>query len=222
MYTVHTGTGTCVREYIQVQLSSSRCAQCVLWCACVWCACGVLRAAPRVPVQVQVCLCEWRKTPAAVPRPPLTCGRSIDPDHPGAAHRSCRLMAAYALSDGTSAGAGPTCVEAKQARQLRPHSTYLAEGARFATAGTDQGFVIVRIQPFKRRVFDGFGGGVGLCRMLGTSGLVAITGGGSSPAFSPRRVQIMKVNLTTLAHKLIVERDFVSTVTDILVSGRQQ
>ena len=72
----------------------------------------------------------------------------------------------------------------------------LNAGSSCVSTGTQRGFRVTQLSPFKHHAFS-MTGGIGVCEMLGCSSLVAIVGGGDSPAFSSRRLRVFNTTNAT-------------------------
>ena len=76
-------------------------------------------------------------------------------------------------------------------------SVSLNDNASCVSTGSQRGFRICQLTPSFKRYPFGLKGGIGICEMLGCSSLVAIVGGGDSPAFSSRRLRIFNTTTST-------------------------
>ena len=88
-------------------------------------------------------------------------------------------------------------------------SVELNQDCSCVSAGGPHGFNIVELRSFRRHAFP-LGGGIRICQMLECSSLVAIVGGGGSPAFSPRRVRIFNTSRNVLICEKVFDFPVVS------------
>jgi len=56
--------------------------------------------------------------------------------------------------------------------------------------GTEKGFIIYDIDPFKIRFKRELNGGIGIVEMLDCSNILALVGGGVNPQFPPYKIMI--------------------------------
>lgn len=87
------------------------------------------------------------------------------------------------------------------------------------SVGTNTGFRVYNCDPFGKcyQRTDGAGGGVGIVEMLFCTSLVALTGAGSQPAFSPRRLQITN----TKRQSTICELNFVTSILAVKLNRKR-
>ena len=76
-------------------------------------------------------------------------------------------------------------------------SVSLNQNSSCVSTGSQRGFRVCQLSPFRRHTFA-MKGGIGICEMLGESSLVAIVGGGDSPAFSSRRLRVFNTSTSTI------------------------
>ena len=89
------------------------------------------------------------------------------------------------------------------ASQTRPQKTKwnpqvvsvsLNSDSSCVSTGSQRGFQVCQLSPNFRRHSFSMKGGIGICEMLDCSSLVAIVGGGDSPAFSSRRLRVFNTS----------------------------
>jgi autophagy-related protein 18 len=75
-------------------------------------------------------------------------------------------------------------------------SVSLNQDSSCVSTGSQRGFSVCQLSPFHRHIFS-MKGGIGVCEMLDCSSLVAVVGGGNSPAFSSRRLRVFNTSSST-------------------------
>jgi autophagy-related protein 18 len=80
-------------------------------------------------------------------------------------------------------------------------SVSLNSDSSCVSIGSQRGFRVCQLSPFKRHNFN-MKGGIGICEMLGCSSLIAIVGGGDSPAFSSRRLRVFNTSTSTAIREM--------------------
>ena len=102
------------------------------------------------------------------------------------------------------------------------------EQGSILNCGTNTGFKMFSLRPFKKIVEHEFGQGIGIVEILNTSNLIALVGGGKNPMWSPKQVMIwddsskkilgeLRFNKLVKGVKLTRDRVYVATHESIYI-----